>query len=185
MSLVKTTTQASTVTTTTTTTTTTTPTKTSTAPEEESGNLEFLQITDTTVQVQFPGITGGNLMYVEEKLFRKKMEQHVGGDQQHVVPWENSIILEGNKIFTLTGLRASTEYRLRWLAPNRQFPDVMVTTRAPEEKLPKAIVTEKSFDHVTFKFDHFAPENYAHSYVAMVSKRTKRKVAFSSNSASS
>ena len=72
-------------------------------------------------QVQFPGITGGNLMYVEEKLFRKKKE--------NVLPWANSIILEGNKIFTLTGLRASTEYRLRWLAPDRQYPDTMVTTR--------------------------------------------------------
>ena len=118
-------------------------------------------------------------MYVEEKLFRKKTDQHHHqGDQptpgqpqqhDHVVPWENSIILEGNKIFTLTGLRPSTEYRLRWLAPDRQYADVMVTTRAPEEKLPKAIVTEKSFDHVTLTFDHFAPENYAHSYVAMVS----------------
>ena len=45
----------------------------------------------------------------------------------------------------------------------------LVITPAPEEKLPKAIVTEKSFDHVTLTFDHFAPENYAHSYVAMVS----------------
>ena len=85
-------------------------------------------------QVQFPGITGGNLMYVEEKLFRKRREhQHVGDSDQlthdHVVPWENSIILEGNKIFTLTGLRPSTEYRLRWLAPDRQYADIMVTTR--------------------------------------------------------
>ena len=69
-------------------------------------------------------------MYVEEKLFRKKKEhQHVGDDLQHVVPWENSIILEGNKIFTLTGLRPSTEYRLRWLAPDRKYADVMVNTR--------------------------------------------------------
>ena len=66
-------------------------------------------------------------MYVEEKLFRKKMDRGVA--DSHVVPWENSIILEGNKIFTLTGLRASTEYRLRWLAPDRQYPDTMVTTR--------------------------------------------------------
>ena len=83
-------------------------------------------------QVQFPGITGGNLMYVEEKLFRKKgQQQQQQHDMQHdqVVPWENSIILEGNKIFTLTGLRPSTEYRLRWLAPDRQYADVMVTTR--------------------------------------------------------
>ena len=44
VSLVRTTTQASTG-------STTTPTKTSTAQEEETGNIEFLQITDTTVQV--------------------------------------------------------------------------------------------------------------------------------------
>ena len=40
---------------------------------------------------------------------------------------------------------------------------------APEEKLPKAIVTDKSYDYVTFTFDHFAPEGYSHGYVAMVS----------------
>ena len=40
---------------------------------------------------------------------------------------------------------------------------------APEEKLPKAIVTDKSYDYVTFTFDHFAPEDYSHGYVAMVS----------------
>ena len=68
-------------------------------------------------------------MYVEEKLFRKKGQQQQQHDMQHVVPWENSIILEGNKIFTLTGLRPSAEYRLRWLAPDRQYADVMVTTR--------------------------------------------------------
>ena len=90
-------------------------------------------------QVQFPGITGGNLMYVEEKLFRKKGQQQQQHDMQHdhVVPWENSIILEGNKIFTLTGLRPSAEYRLRWLAPDRQYADVMVTTRGES----------KSFSH--------------------------------------
>ena len=83
-------------------------------------------------QVQFPGITGGNLMYVEEKLFRKKGQQQQQ-QHDHVVPWENSIILEGNKIFTLTGLRPSAEYRLRWLAPDRQYADVMVTTRGESE----------------------------------------------------
>ena len=41
------------------------------APGADLGsNLEFLQITPNTVQVQFPGITGGNLMYVEERLYR-------------------------------------------------------------------------------------------------------------------
>ena len=41
--------------------------------------------------------------------------------------------------------------------------------------MPKAIVTEKSHDYVTFTFDHFAPDNYAHSYVAMVSNNVDRK----------
>ena len=34
-----------------------------------NSNLEILQVTSTSVQVQFPGITGGNLMYIEERLF--------------------------------------------------------------------------------------------------------------------
>jgi len=88
---------------------------------DDDRNIGLLQITPSSVQVQFPGITGGNLMYVEERSYR--------GNQGRETPWENALILEGNKIFTLTGLRAGTEYRLRWQAPNRQFPDVMVETR--------------------------------------------------------
>ena len=64
-------------------------------------NIQFLQITPTTVQLQFPGITGGNLMYVEDRLFNLRE-----------VPWENTIILEGNKIFTLRDLKPGTNYRL-------------------------------------------------------------------------
>ena len=30
--------------------------------EKKEENIEFLQITPTTIQVQFPGITGGNLV---------------------------------------------------------------------------------------------------------------------------
>ena len=37
------------------------------------------------------------------------------------------------------------------------------------EKPPKVIVTRKSFDSVTLSFDHFAPEDYRHGYVALVS----------------
>ena len=64
-------------------------------------NIQFLQITPTTIQLQFPGITGGNLMYVEDRLFNLRE-----------VPWENTIILEGNKIFTLRDLKPGTNYRL-------------------------------------------------------------------------
>ena len=64
-------------------------------------NIQFLQITPTTIQLQFPGITGGNLMYVEDRLFNLRE-----------VPWENTIILEGNKIFTLRDLKPGTKYRL-------------------------------------------------------------------------
>ena len=67
----------------------------------DASNLQFLQITPTTVQVQFPGITGGNLMYVQDRIYSKGKE----------VPWENAIILEGNEIFTLTGLEPGTNYR--------------------------------------------------------------------------
>ena len=71
-------------------------------PDTGSGikNIRFLQITSTTVQLQFPGITGGNLMYVEDRLFNLRE-----------VPWENTIILEGNKIFTLRDLKPGTKYR--------------------------------------------------------------------------
>jgi hypothetical protein len=36
------------------------------------------------------------------------------------------------------------------------------------EKPPKVIVTGKTFDSVTLSFDHFAPEDYHHGYIAMV-----------------
>ena len=35
---------------------------------------------------------------------------------------------EGNEIFTLTGLKAKTTYRLRWQAPDKQYPDLVVET---------------------------------------------------------
>jgi hypothetical protein len=37
------------------------------------------------------------------------------------------------------------------------------------EKPPKVIVTGRRHDSVTLSFDHFAPEDYSHGYVAMVS----------------
>ena len=125
----------------------------------ESDNLEILQVTSSSVQVQFPAITGGNLMYIEEKLYAK--------DSNDDLPWENAIILEGNEIFTLTGLKPSTAYRLRWQAPNKQFPDLMVSTKTQDEKKPKAIVTSFDFHSVTIAFDHFAPQGYQHGYFAM------------------
>ena len=102
----------------------------------EADNIEFLQITPTTVQVQFPGITGGNLMYVEDQAFQLKLN----GGTSREVPWENAIILEGNKIFTLTGLKPGTKYRLRWQAPSAQYPDVDVVTQPlTNKKAPKVI----------------------------------------------
>lgn len=65
-------------------------------------NIQFLQITPTTIQVQFPDITGGNLKYVEDRNSASKN-------------WENAIILEGNKIFTLTGLTPGASYRYFFL----------------------------------------------------------------------
>ena len=84
----------------------------------ERENIKLLQITPTSIQVQFPDITGGNLMYIEaEKLAAGRKDP----------PWENAILVEGNEIFTLTGLRPDTSYTLRWKAPDRQYPDVKVT----------------------------------------------------------
>ncbi len=60
-------------------------------------------------------------MYVEERLYREPPRE---------TPWENALILEGNKIFTLTGLRAGTKYRIRWQAPDRQYEDVHVSTHS-------------------------------------------------------
>ena len=67
-------------------------------------------------------------MYVEEHMYREGSKQH-----SHSTPWENALILEGNKIFTLTGLRAGTKYRLRWQAPDKHYPDVMVTTQGEDQ----------------------------------------------------
>ena len=51
-------------------------------------------------------------------------------DHAHIqTPWENAIILEGNKIYTLTALKPGTLYRLRWQAPDKQYPDIMVSTQ--------------------------------------------------------
>ena len=122
-------------------------------------NIRFLQITSTTMQLQFPGITGGNLMYVEDKLFNLRD-----------VPWENTIILKGNKIFTLRDLKPGTKYKLRWQTPDVQFPDVEVSTQplsSSSKKTPKVIVTEKTFNSFTLSFDHFAPEDYNNGYVAL------------------
>lgn len=97
-------------------------------------------------------------MYVEDKIFRNSRE----------IPWENAIILEGNKIFTLTGLKPNTGYRLRWQAPDTQYPDMQVSTRPlTGKKSPKVIVTETDFDSFTLSFDHFAPDDYNHGYVAL------------------
>ena len=83
----------------------------------ERENIKLLQITPTSIQVQFPDITGGNLMYIEaEKLATGRKDP----------PWENAILVEGNEIFTLTGLRPDTSYTLRWKAPDRQYADVKV-----------------------------------------------------------
>ena len=101
-------------------------------------NLQVLQVTQNSVQVRFPGITGGNLMYVEERLYRQRGKaagnfahhSSVHLDHAHIhTPWENAIILEGNKIYTLTALKSGTLYRLRWQAPDKQYPDIMVSTQ--------------------------------------------------------
>ena len=107
---------------------------------DDGFNLEVLQVTQNSVQVRFPGITGGNLMYVEERLYRMKSRGGLGNSAHHhssvhldhahtQTPWENAIILEGNKIYTLTALKPGTLYRLRWQAPDKQYPDIMVSTQ--------------------------------------------------------
>ena len=100
-------------------------------------------------------------MYVEDRLFNLRE-----------VPWENTIILEGNKIFTLRDLKPGTNYRLRWQTPEVQFPDVEVSTQpiSSSKKSPTVIVTEKSFNSFSLSFDHFAPEEYSHGYVALYKK---------------
>jgi hypothetical protein len=118
-------------------------------------NISLLQITSTSIQVQFPDISGGNLMYVETRV--------VGRSDP---PWENAIILEGNEIFTLTDLKPGVGYTLRWKTPDRTFPDVQVATPAFDVQKPKVIITAKSHDSVTLAFDDFRPPGYTHGYVA-------------------
>lgn len=58
--------------------------------------------------------------------------------------------------------------RLRWQAPEKQYPDVLVSTQnLINRKAPKVIVTKRSFDSFTLSFDHFAPNGYEHGYVAL------------------
>ena len=72
-------------------------------------------------------------------------------------------------------LKINNLYRLRWQTPELQFPDVEVSTQENQDfisesnqKTPKVIVTEKSFNSFTLSFDHFAPiEEYNHGYVAL------------------
>ena len=87
----------------------------SVSQNQDEINIKLLQITSNSIQVQFPDITGGNLMYIETRLFGRKDP-----------PWENAILVEGNEIFTLTGLKPDTGYTLRWKAPDKQYPDVQV-----------------------------------------------------------
>ena len=126
------------------------------AEQETGDNIKLLQITSKTIQVQFPDITGGNLMYIQSRLLGRKDP-----------PWENAILVEGNKIFTLTGLEPDAEYTLRWKAPDRQYPDVLVSTlQHDKDQKPKVIMTDRSHDSVTLSFDQFRPPGYIHGYVA-------------------
>lgn len=123
--------------------------------EDAKSNIKLLQITSTSIQVQFPDITGGNLMYVESRLFGRKDP-----------PWENAILVEGNEIFTLTGLKPGTSYTLRWKAPDKQYPDIEVSTSPFDVKKPKVIMTNRSHDSVMLSFDQFRPPGYTNGYVA-------------------
>ncbi|CAB4068326.1 Putative epidermal cell surface receptor [Lepeophtheirus salmonis] len=111
--------------------------------EGEEINLEFLQITSMTIQVKFPGISGGNLMYVEDHLYKGETRNKAHG-----------------------GVEPGTLYRLRWQAPDKQYPDLKVSTHEYSEKLPKIIVTRNDFKSATLSFDHYAPVDYNHGYVA-------------------
>ena len=81
----------------------------------DGSNINLLQITPTSIQVQLPDNNGGNLAYIETRLFGRKDPG-----------WENAILVKGSEIFTLTGLKPDTSYTLRWKTPDRQYPDVQV-----------------------------------------------------------
>ena len=67
-----------------------------------------------------------------------------------------------------TMYKCVSDSRLRWQAPNAQYPDKTVTTQPlSNRKSPKVIVTQSTFDSFTLSFDHFAPEDYSHEYVAL------------------
>ena len=50
-----------------------------------------------------------------------------------------------------------------------QYPDVEVATQPQSSRRtnPKVVVTKVNFDSFTLSFDHFAPEDYNHGYVAL------------------
>ena len=87
---------------------------------------------------------------------------------------ENSILFFSSTFhFECTNFQQQLTYyvsdsRLRWQAPNAQYPDKTVTTQPlSNRKSPKVIVTQSTFDSFTLSFDHFAPGDYSHEYVAL------------------
>jgi len=46
---------------------------------------------------------------------------------------------------------------------------ILIFCTAVDEKPPKVIVSSKTYESATLSFDHFAPEDYHHGYVALVS----------------
>ena len=137
---------------------------------EKEENLKLLQITATSIQVQFPDITGGNLMYVESELLSRKDP-----------PWENAILVEGNEIFTLTGLKAGTKYMLRWKAPDRQYPDLEVATGPSRQgQKPKVIMTAHTYNSAHLSFDQFRPSGYTSGYVVSWRKAGEEGAAWDS-----
>lgn len=83
-------------------------------------------------------------MYVEERRYRPS-------GFRETTPWQNAIILEGNKIFTLSGLKPGVMYRLRWQAPNKQYPDIKVSTRGKKDILATMKRLDAIMDVIYFR----------------------------------
>ena len=82
-------------------------------------SLRVLGRSSSSIKLQFPDSQGGVLMYVESQLA-----------QRSDPPWESLVILQGNDVVSLTGLRTETSYRLRWRTQSKVFADVQVETMA-------------------------------------------------------
>ena len=93
-------------------------------------SLRVIGRTPNSIKLQFPDSRGGVLMYVVTSSARTQDP-----------PWEVLVILPGNDVVSLTNLKTSTSYTLRWRTDTKVFSDVKVSTM---DRLNFEIVANKT-----------------------------------------